>query len=229
MTGNSPLIVERVVSMPFDENTYIAHFEGRDDCIVFDPGLQPEAILAYLSQHRLTPAAVLCTHGHSDHIGGNAALKDRWPECPLLIGSGDAAKLTDPEQNLSAAFGVSLLSPPADATLDEPQRFESAGLELDVFDTPGHSAGHVIFLCRQTAPWRVFGGDVLFRGSIGRTDFPDGDFEALRASIHDKLFPLPDETIVLPGHGPETTVGEEKRTNPFVGVPAGYRNLTEPL
>jgi glyoxylase-like metal-dependent hydrolase (beta-lactamase superfamily II) len=216
------MLLAKVISLPFDENTYIANLPGRDDCIVFDPGFEPDAIFEYLEKHGLTPAAIVCTHGHADHIVGNSALKDRWPECPLVIGRGDAPKLTDPQLNLSAAFGASLVSPPADRTLDEPDQFEAAGLTLDVLAAPGHSAGHVVFLCRQTQPWHVFGGDVLFRGSVGRTDFPDGDFDALRASIHDKLFTLPDDTIVLPGHGPATTIGQEKRTNPFVGVPAGY-------
>jgi hydroxyacylglutathione hydrolase len=218
----SEMQLGKVISPPFDENTYIAHLAGRDDCIVFDPGFDPDSIVDYLEKRRLTPAAFVCTHGHSDHIAGNAAMKERWPAVPLVIGRGDASKLTDPEGNLSAAFGVSLLSPPADRTVDEPDRFEAAGLELEVLATPGHSGGHVVFLCRQVEPWYVFGGDVLFRGSIGRTDFPDGDFDALRASIHDKLFTLPVDTIVLPGHGPATTIGREKQTNPFVGAPAGY-------
>lgn len=218
----SEMLLGKVISSPFDENTYIAHLRGRDDCIVFDPGFDPDAIFDYLRDRELTPAAILCTHGHSDHIAGNAALKERWPNVPLVIGTGDAYKLTDPRGNLSAAFGAALISPPADRTVDEPERFETAGLMLDVLAAPGHSAGHVVFLCRQVAPWYVFGGDVLFRGSVGRTDFPDGDFDSLRASIHDKLFTLPDDTIVLPGHGPATTVGREKKTNPFVGAPAGY-------
>ena len=218
----SEMLLGKVISPPFDENTYIAHLVGRDDCIVFDPGFDPDTILDYLDERGLTPAAVLCTHGHSDHIAGNAALKERWPAVPLMIGVGDSWKLTDPRGNLSAAFGASLLSPPADRTVDEPERFEAAGLTLDVLATPGHSSGHVVFLCRQVEPWHVFSGDLLFRGSVGRTDFPDGDFDALRASIHDKLFTLPDDTIILPGHGPATTIGREKRTNPFVGAPAGY-------
>ena len=218
----SRLQLGKVISAPFDENTYIAHLEGRDDCIVFDPGFDPDAVFDYLEQQGLSPAAILCTHGHSDHIAGNAMLKDRWPKVPLVIGTGDAYKLTDPAGNLSAAFGASLVSPPADRTLDEPEQFEAAGITLDVLATPGHSAGHVVFLCRQAHPWYVFGGDVLFRGSVGRTDFPDGDFDSLRASIHDKLFTLPDDTIVLPGHGPVTDIGREKRSNPFVGAPAGY-------
>jgi hydroxyacylglutathione hydrolase len=212
----------KVVSLPFDENTYIAHFAEREDCLVFDPGFEPGRIVDYLGRHSLTPAAILCTHGHSDHIGGNAMLKRKWPACPLVIGVGDAAKLTDPQLNLSAAFGVALVSPPADRTLEEGEQFEAAGFELEVLATPGHSAGHVVFVCKQTEPWRVFGGDVLFRGSVGRSDFFDGDAEALRRSIQEKLFTLPDETIVLPGHGPATTIGHEKRTNPFVGAPAGY-------
>jgi glyoxylase-like metal-dependent hydrolase (beta-lactamase superfamily II) len=216
------LLLGKVISAPFDENTYIAHLAGRDDCIVFDPGFDPDSIVEYLEKRGLTPAAILCTHGHSDHIAGNGAMKDRWPKTPLVIGVGDASKLTDPEGNLSAAFGVALLSPPADRTVDEPDRFEAAGLELEVLATPGHSSGHVVFLCRQVEPWHVFGGDVLFRGSVGRTDFSDGDFDSLRASIHDKLFTLPDDTIVLPGHGPATTIGREKQSNPFVGAPAGY-------
>jgi hydroxyacylglutathione hydrolase len=217
------LIVGCIVSAPFEENTYIAHIANRPDCVVVDPGFEPDGIFEYLDEHGLTPAAILCTHGHSDHIAGNAALKRRWPECPIVIGTGDADKLTNPELNLSAAFGFALLSPSADRTVREGERFNAAGLDFDVYEAPGHSCGHVVFLNKQSEPWRLFGGDVLFSGSIGRTDFPDGDFDTLVSSIHDKLFTLPGDTIVLSGHGPETTIGQEKRTNPFVGAPAGYR------
>jgi hydroxyacylglutathione hydrolase len=220
--GNEPLEIGVIVSRPFDENTYIAHFHGRCDCVVFDPGLEPLAIEQYLDEHALTPAALVCTHGHSDHIAGNRALKKSWPACPIIIGAGDAVKLVDPELNLSAPFGFPITSLPADRTAREGEQVCAAGLELEVFETPGHSVGHVVFLCKQVQPWRLFGGDVLFQGSIGRTDFPDGSFEALSCAIHEKLFTLPEDTIVYPGHGPETTIGREKRTNPFVGMPAGY-------
>jgi glyoxylase-like metal-dependent hydrolase (beta-lactamase superfamily II) len=216
------LQISCVESLPFGQNTYIAHFAGRSDCLVVDPGFQPDAIIDYLDQHSISPAAIVCTHGHSDHIAGNRAMKQRWPACPLVIGAGDAEKLIRPELNLSAAFGLALTSPPADRTLREGQRFDAAGIELEVLETPGHSVGHIVLVCKQIDPWRVFGGDVLFAGSIGRTDFPDGSFETLRRAIHEKLFTLPDDTIVYPGHGPETTIGKEKRTNPFVGAPAGY-------
>ncbi len=212
-----------VVSAPFEENTYIAYLEGRNDCLVIDPGLDPEEILAFLDEHQLSPAAILITHGHSDHIAGNEALKERYPECPIVIGHRDAEKLTSPRLNLSGAFGAHLVSPPADVLVREGDTYSAAGFDLLVREIPGHSIGHVVFIWQAGDPIVVFGGDVLFAGSIGRTDFPDGSFEDLAANIHEKLFTLPDNTHVLPGHGPATTVGIEKRTNQFVGQPAGYK------
>jgi glyoxylase-like metal-dependent hydrolase (beta-lactamase superfamily II) len=149
-------------------------------------------------------------------------MKDRWPDCPLVIGAGDAEKLTDPNLNLSAPFGVTLTSPPADRLLHEGESFEAAALKFEILEAPGHSIGHIVLVCRHTEPWYVFGGDVLFAGSVGRTDFADGNFDDLQNAIHSKLFTLPEDTIVLPGHGPETTIGREKRSNPFVGAPSGY-------
>lgn len=204
--------------MPFGENTYIAHLDSRDDCLIIDPGLEPDKIFAYLDLHHVEPAAILCTHGHSDHIAGNGPLKERWPHCPIFIGAADAAKLRDPEANLSAPFGLPLVSPPADRLVQEGDIISAAGIDLAVVDTPGHSIGHVVFVWRDRDPIRVFTGDVLFQGSVGRTDFPDGNFETLRQSIHAKLFQLPDDTLVLPGHGAPTTIGQEKRNNPFVGI-----------
>jgi glyoxylase-like metal-dependent hydrolase (beta-lactamase superfamily II) len=212
-----------VVSAPFEENTYIAHLEGRNDCLVFDPGLEPDEILAHLDQQRLLPAAILITHGHSDHIAGNGRLKERFPDCPIVVSRGDAPKLTDPMLNLSGAFGANLISPPGDVLVSEGDVYSAAGFDLRVREIPGHSVGHVVFIWEAGRPIVVFGGDVLFAGSIGRTDFPDGSFEDLATNIHRKLFTLPDDTQVLPGHGPVTTIGREKRTNPFVGAPAGFQ------
>ena len=216
---NPPQIqLTRILSVPFEENTYVAHLEGRRDCLVVDPGLEPEKTIDYLETQDLVPAAILNTHGHGDHIGGNAALKGRWPQCPLVIGSVEAPKLTDPTLNLSAAFGDRVLSPPADATVDEGDVYSAAGFDLRVLLIPGHSSGHVVYLWEDHQPPLAFVGDVIFAGSIGRTDFPDGDFQQLKTGIHAKLFSLPEETVLLPGHGPQTTVGQEKRTNPFVGL-----------
>lgn len=212
-----------VVSQLFEENTYIAWRPGRAACLVVDPGLDAEEILAELGRRRLVPAVILNTHGHADHIAGNAALKARWQTVPLLIGRGDAPMLTDPMLNLSAQFGFAVTSPPADRVLCDGDVVEAAGFVLEVCEIPGHSPGHVVFICRQVEPYVVFGGDVLFAGSVGRTDLPGGSFARLTNGIHAKLFCLPPETIVLPGHGPPTTIGVERETNPFVGRQAPRR------
>lgn len=217
----APLQVAAIVSEPFGENTFLAWRSGRTDCLVIDPGLEPGKIVDELRRHGLEPAALVCTHGHADHIGGNHALKELWPRCPIVIGRIEAPMLTDPWLNLSAQFGHAVTSPPADRLLDEGEAYEAAGITLEPRHIPGHSPGHLVLVCRDTEPTLVFGGDVLMAGSIGRTDFPGGSFEELAAGIHGKLFTLPDDTIVLPGHGPNTTVGREKKSNPFVGEAAG--------
>lgn len=190
---------------------------------MIDPGFDPEAIIQYVERQKLVPAAILLTHGHADHIAGNEAMKARWPDCPLVIGRGDAAKLTDPVANLSATYGLPVVSPPADRLLKPGEVFEGAGFELQVREIPGHSSGHVVFIWLGHQPPQVFGGDVLFAGGIGRTDFPGGSFKQLAAGIHEHLFSQPDDTVVWPGHGEPTTIGEEKRSNPFVGLAARVR------
>lgn len=195
---------------------------GRDDCLIVDPGFTPQKVVDHVEKHGLTPAAILLTHGHSDHIGGNAAIKRRWPGCPIIIGRGDAPKLTDPWQNLSGQFGLPMVSPPADRLVDDNEVLDLAGIRLEVRNSPGHSAGHVVYVWHDGQPKIVLGGDVLFAGGIGRTDFPDGNFAALVRSIHHRLFTLEDDTIVLSGHGDATTIGEERRGNPFVGMASDH-------
>jgi glyoxylase-like metal-dependent hydrolase (beta-lactamase superfamily II) len=213
------LNIQTIVSAPFDENTYVVWQPGASEAIVFDPGLEPDLILDFLRDQELGVSAILNTHGHADHIGGNKSLKHAFPGAPLVIGKDDAFMLLDADANLSAPFGIPIISPKADRTVTEGDVVECAGIRLEVLDLPGHSPGHVGFLWRGE-PYLLFGGDVLFRGSIGRSDFPGGDFHTLLRSIREKLFLLPHDTVVYPGHGPATKVGYEKRTNPFAGDPS---------
>jgi hydroxyacylglutathione hydrolase len=210
-----PMQIHTIVSQPFDENTYVVWLEGRRDALVIDPGLEPDLILDFLAEMGLTPAAILNTHGHADHIGGNEAVKQAFPDAPIVIGEHEAVMLTDPWVNLSAVFGTPIVSPPADRTLAEGETVEYAGVALEVRLTPGHSPGHIIYVYRDS-PCRVFGGDVLFRGGIGRYDFPGGSHAMLMASIRELLLTLPDDSVVYPGHGPVTTTGHERRTNPYL-------------
>jgi hydroxyacylglutathione hydrolase len=212
----TPLEIHAIVSQPFAENTYVVWQPERSDCLVIDPGMEPELILNFLQEQGKTPAALLNTHGHADHIGGNAALKKAYPDTPLIIGADEAYLLTDPQANLSAPFGLPIVSPPADRLVREGDVVGEAGIRLEVLDLPGHSPGHIVFVYRGE-PVVVFGGDVLFRESIGRYDFPGSDGRLLFDGIRAKLFTLPADSIVYPGHGPATTIGHEKRANPFVG------------
>jgi hydroxyacylglutathione hydrolase len=207
--------VQTIVSTPFDQNTYVVWQSGGSAAVVIDPGLDPDLILDFLREQGLTTKAILNTHGHADHIGGNGSLKSAFPDAPLIIGRREAGMLTDAEANLSALFGMPITSPPADRTVDEGDTVQAAGLTFEVYDIPGHSPGHVVFLIRGT-PGRVFGGDVLFRGGIGRFDFPGGSEAQLLGGIRKKLFVLPPDTVVYPGHGPVTTVGHEMKTNPYL-------------
>lgn len=212
--------IDTIVSLPFEENTYIVRQTGRRDAIVIDPGLDPGAIIACLERHELGVAAILNTHGHADHIAGNGAIKGRYPHAPLIIGAGDAPMLADADLNLSAPFGMPVVSPPADQEVRDGDVLDFAGIRLVVREIPGHSPGHVVFIAGRPDAERaeiiVFGGDVLFHGSVGRCDFPGGSMELLAAGIREKLYTLPDDAVIYPGHGPATTVGREKRSNPFV-------------
>lgn len=222
MSANN-FVVAAIVSMPFQENTYIARLADRTDCLVFDPGLEPQLILNYLQAENLRVAMILNTHGHGDHIGGNAAVKQAFPDAPLVIGELDEPMLTNPMLNMSGLAGFRIVSPPADRVVREGEVVEAAGFRLEVRHIPGHSPGHVVFIWHEHSPAIVFGGDVLFAGGVGRWDLPGGSARTLLTGIREKLFSLPDDTRVLPGHGQETTVGEERRSNPYVGDRAAFR------
>ncbi|MCY2968381.1 MAG: MBL fold metallo-hydrolase [Planctomycetota bacterium] len=208
---SGPPRVEILVTQPFQQNTLLVAPADSDRCIVLDPGFGPQKIIAAIEKRGWTPEAILLTHGHIDHIAGVEGLRERWPEIPILIGTGDAPMLTDAKLNLSAPYGMALVSPPADRLLSDHMEFE-------VRLSPGHSPGHIVYVYHAAEPKFVLGGDVLFQGSIGRTDFPAGSQQVLVDGIRKKLFTLPDATVVFPGHGDPTTVGEERETNPYCGL-----------
>jgi glyoxylase-like metal-dependent hydrolase (beta-lactamase superfamily II) len=216
--------IETIESMPFAENSYVLWCPGRKEAVVIDPGFDPESILEFLGRTGLGLGAILNTHGHADHIAGNAAMKQAFPAAPLVIGRNEAALLGDAAANMSATFGLALQSPKADRLVADSDRLDAAGFSFAVREIPGHSPGSVVFICDDFDPAIVFGGDVLFAGSIGRTDL-GGNLPQLLSGIREKLFPLPDATVIFPGHGPPTTIGAEKRTNPFVGERAGLIDL----
>ena len=213
----SPFEVYRIISRPFYENTYVLTQSQSRDCLIVDPGFDPDAVIQVVDDHQFVPVAIVLTHGHSDHIAGVASIKQQWPLAPVLIGHGDAGKLLDPVANLSAGYGIDVVSPPADVILREGEDLRVGDFCATVVEIPGHSAGHVVFWFTST-PTLVFAGDVLFHEGIGRTDFPDGDFRSLESGILNKLYKLPDSAIVLPGHGEPTTIGHEKTHNPFVSI-----------
>ena len=198
-------------------NAYIVAWQQSKEAIVVDPGGEAEMILERVRELDLNVISIVNTHGHGDHIGGNTELKEATGK-PLIIGRHDAAMLTDPWKNMSAQFGMPVTSVPADRLLDEGDEVKIGDGGLKVFHTPGHSPGSIILVDDGFA----IVGDLLFAGSIGRTDFPGGSLELLLRMVREKVFPLGDDCLVLPGHGPETTVGEEKRNNPFLKPGFGF-------
>jgi hydroxyacylglutathione hydrolase len=211
--------IDSIISPPFEQIAYLAWRRGCREAVVIDPGFDVDSLLARLEHHGLTVSAILNTHGHVDHIVGNRAMKQAYPGAPLVIGANEAALLSDPEKNMSAVVGVPITSPDADRLVLDGQRITNASFVFEVREIPGHSPGSVVYVCDEFDPIFVFGGDVLFAGSIGRTDM-GGNLDQLLAGIRSKLFSLPDQTVVYPGHGPVTTIGQEKWSNPFVGATA---------
>lgn len=205
------MIIKQLTVGPIMANCFILGCERTRQAAVIDPGDETDKILTALANEKLTLKHILNTHGHFDHVGGNRRLKDATG-ADLLIHADDAAML-DHLSTSAAAFGLSAQnSPPPDRTLAEGDSVNFGDITLKVLHTPGHTPGGISFYTDGC----VFVGDALFYGSIGRTDFPGGDYDTLIASIRTKLFALDDDTTVYTGHGPATTIGQEKRENPFV-------------
>ncbi len=203
----------------FQTNCYLAAPSAGSECVIIDPGQDAvPGIDAVIAEHRLKPVAVLLTHGHIDHIWSVVPVCGAR-DIPAYIHPSDRDLLADPARGLPPAAGQQLLpgltftEPDDVAELADGMTLRLAGLEIVVDHAPGHTPGSVTFLL---APGMLFSGDLLFARSIGRTDLPGGDYPAILDSLARVCLTLPDETEVLPGHGPRTTIGAERAGNPFL-------------
>lgn len=192
-------------------NCYLFACDETGKGVVVDPGADGQKIYRWILEKQIQVENILLTHGHLDHIGAVDELRELLG-VKVLIHAGDAQMLTDGRKNLSAYFGPSMTFQAADGLLEDGQVLTVGNKTLTVLATPGHSPGSVSFL----TPEGVLSGDTLFAGSIGRTDFPGGSLEKLLHGVESKLLVLPDDTPVYPGHGESTTIGFEKKGNPFL-------------
>lgn len=215
-----------VVGFPagaFQANCYLLAAEAGRECVIVDPGQGAEpGIEKALREHRLTPVAVLATHGHVDHVASAAAVADTYG-IAVHIRPEDRHLLSDPlaglGPDLASALGPMTLTEPTSVVPLTERELDLAGLRIAVDHTPGHTAGSVVFRLRSAEGGHlVLTGDTLFAGSVGRTDLPGGDPDALAVSLRTTLLPLADDTVVLPGHGGATTIGRERASNPFLPV-----------
>ncbi len=210
------MLLEQLTVGPLQVNCYIVADEKTKDAIIIDPGDDAEDILGVVKDRNLNVKYVILTHAHFDHVGANKALKDATGAAILM--HQDDKRLLENAASQGSMFGMrSHASPPADKYVKHGDNITVGDLSFKVLHTPGHSQGGI---CLQ-GNGVVFTGDALFAGSIGRTDFPGGDFNTLIRSIKTHLLPLPDDTIVLSGHGPSSTIGAEREGNPFLNGDSG--------
>jgi glyoxylase-like metal-dependent hydrolase (beta-lactamase superfamily II) len=207
----------RVVTIPvgaLQSNCYLVADSETREAVVIDPGDESTIILEQIDQNNLIIQAILLTHAHFDHIMAVRPVRDAL-NIPIYMHQDDAY-IYDHVETLAAHFGIMAEPPvPVDRYFEENDTIDFGSISISVISTPGHSPGGVSFLITG-APSHVFSGDTLFSGSIGRTDLPGGDSNLLLQSIHEKLIVLDDTTIVYPGHGPASTIGTEKRSNPYL-------------
>ncbi|MBP7331975.1 MAG: MBL fold metallo-hydrolase [Firmicutes bacterium] len=195
-----------------DSNCYIIGCEETREGAIVDPGADAKRILKKVEELGLKIVAVILTHGHIDHIGALSDVREATG-APVMIHADDAPQLTDAGKNLSVYVGSKVSTKAADRLLQDNDKIEVGKITLEVIHTPGHTRGGISIKC---APEILITGDTLFAGSIGRSDFPGGNHAQLISSIKTRLLIFPDETRVYPGHGPSSTIGEEKRFNPFL-------------
>lgn len=221
------MLVEVVVAPYFETNCWILAVGPHSEAIIIDPGIgavpsMPERIKAVLANHKLKPIATILTHGHLDHTFSVKPLADGY-SIPALIHPQDRILLSQPgraltpggeSEKLMASFGVSEFKEPESVReVNDGERFSIAGLDLVVRHAPGHTKGSIVIEVNSEV---LLAGDVLFAGSIGRTDLPTGSANSMVTTLTEKILPLADEVIVLPGHGRQTTIGRERRSNPYL-------------
>jgi glyoxylase-like metal-dependent hydrolase (beta-lactamase superfamily II) len=204
----------RLVLGALDTNAWVVSDDADGPAVVIDPADDAQAVLSAVGERGV--AAVVLTHGHFDHLGAVRELLEATG-APLCVHGDDAAGITTATGTGGAPFGFAQTAPPPDRLLCDGDVIEAGDLGLLVLHTPGHTPGGICLYAEGTAGAvpELFAGDTVFAGSVGRTDFPGGDARALSRSIAEKIAPLPGETIVHPGHGPDTTIGRERRLNPF--------------
>ena len=199
---------------PFMTNTYILYNEETMEGLVVDPSFSPEHYIKAISEKKIHRRSIFLTHGHVDHMAGMNELRKAFPAAKMYMDKRDHPFLRDPEKNLSYMFPVPTLVDDADVWVKDGDEIETCGYTFQAIDTAGHTPGGISFYMKREG--LVFTGDSLFQGSIGRTDFPGGSLKELTGTIKKNLFSLPDSTVVLSGHGEQTTIGQEKKTNPFL-------------
>lgn len=199
---------------PFMTNTYILYNEETMEGLVVDPSFSPEHYIKAIEEKKIHLTSIFLTHAHVDHMAGMNELRKAFPKARMYMDKRDQPFLRDPEKNLSYMFPTPTLVDDADVWVKDGDEIETSGYTFQVIDTSGHTPGGISFYLKKEGI--VFTGDSLFQGSIGRTDFPGGSMKELTGIIRKNLFTLPDSTVVLSGHGEQTTIGQEKRTNPFL-------------
>lgn len=218
------MIIEQITVTAFEQHTRIVGCEKTKRAICIDPGDDSDAIVETIDKHGFELQAIACTHAHMDHVGGVAGLKKRKPEAKIIIHPADEplylqlpvqpAWIGIPQAQWKA-LGFDYEEPPrADEHWSDGQIYQVGELSFTVIHCPGHTPGHIVLF--EPSERKVFVGDCLFAGSIGRTDLPGGSTEQLMDSLFNKILPLGDDVEVYSGHGPVTTIGHERRTNPFL-------------